>query len=75
MSTGPNMPAKSLRFLAVLVVPKMGTTTLGREDRLQYMREQGQMLRTYVQRTSPVSPPAYPSVRTYAANHRKTPIY
>ena len=33
-----NMPAKSLRFLAVLVVPKMGTTTLGREARLQYMR-------------------------------------
>ena len=26
-----NMPAKSLRFLSVLVVPKMGTTTLGGE--------------------------------------------
>lgn len=33
-----NMPAKSLRFLAVLVVPKMGTTTLGFEACLQYMR-------------------------------------
>ena len=33
-----NMPAKSLRFLAVLVVPKMGTTTLGGEACLQYMR-------------------------------------
>ena len=70
-----NMPAKSLRFLAVLVVPKMGTTTLGREDRLQYMREQGQMLRTYVQRFSPATLPVRLSVRTYAANHRKTPIY
>ena len=70
-----NMPAKSLRFLAVLVVPKMGTTTLGREARLQYMREQGQMLRTYVQRFSPATLLARLSVRTYAANHRKTPIY
>ena len=33
-----NMPAKSLRFLSVLVVPKMGTTTLGGEACLQYMR-------------------------------------
>lgn len=70
-----NMPAKSLRFLSVLVVPKMGTTTLGREARLQYMREQGQMLRTYVQWFSPATLPAHLSVRTYAANHRKTPIY
>lgn len=70
-----NMPAKSLCFLAVLVVSKMGTTTLGREARLQYMREQGQMLRTYVQRFSPATLLACLSVRTYAANHRKTPIY
>ena len=33
-----NMPAKSLRFLSVLVVPKKGTTTLGGEACLQYMR-------------------------------------
>ena len=33
-----NMPAKSLRFLAVLVVPKMGTTTLGGEAVCKYMR-------------------------------------
>ena len=70
-----NMPAKSLRFLAVLVVPKMGTTTLGREARLQYMRDQGQMLRTYVQRFSPATLLARLSVCMYAANHRKTPIY
>ena len=33
-----NIPVKSLRFLAVLVVLKMRTTTLGHEARLQYMR-------------------------------------
>ena len=33
-----NMPIKLLRFLSVLVVPKMGTTTLGGEECLQYMR-------------------------------------
>ena len=38
-------------------------------------REWGEPLRTYVQRLSPTIPPACPSVRTYAANHRKTPIY
>ena len=59
-----NMPAKSLRFLAVLVVPKMGTTTLGHEARLQYNEVTG-LNAAYVRTAVQACHPSGASLGTY----------